>query len=95
MLQVYPNVYVIDVPTMANSMVVATNSPSRIENFAENAAAATNPLLKQVFAASLQKGNLREIKPQAEAVLFTDDKAPVEEVIDQIILGVVNDGAIK
>lgn len=91
MLQVYPNVYVIDVPTMANSMIIGTNQPSRLENFAENASQVDQPLLKQIFAASLQKGNIREVKPNPSTLVFTDDKAPVEEVIDQIILGYVND----
>lgn len=93
MLLVYPNVYIIDVPTMANSMVIGTASPSNINNFAANAAHADNPILKQVFADSLQKGNLREAKPNPNGVTFTDDRAPVEQVIDQIILGVVNDSA--
>ncbi|MEO8285564.1 MAG: fused MFS/spermidine synthase [Chloroflexota bacterium] len=91
MLQVYKHVYVIDVPTMANSMVVGTKDGTTIQNFRDNAAQATNPLLKQVFDASIQKGNIREVQPNSAALIFTDDKAPVEEVIDQIILGVVGD----
>jgi spermidine synthase len=89
MLQVFPNVYVIDVPTLANSMVVGTKSPTSIENFAENAARATDPVLKQVFAAAVERGNMREVKPNPDVVVFTDDRAPVEEVINQMILGVV------
>jgi predicted membrane-bound spermidine synthase len=91
MLQVYPNVYVIDVPTMANSMVIGTASPSRIENFAANAARVEHPVLKQIFDASLTKGNIREIKPDAAKFVFTDDKAPIEEVINQIILSYVGE----
>lgn len=91
MLQVYSNVYVIDVPTMANSMVIGTKQPTQLGNFAENAANITDPTLKQVFQASLEKGNIREVKPDPNGYVFTDDKAPVEEVIDQLILGVVSD----
>ncbi|MEP6775330.1 MAG: fused MFS/spermidine synthase [Chloroflexota bacterium] len=91
MRTVFPNVYVIDVPTMANSMVIATKQPSQIGNFAENAANITDPILKQVFDACLQKGNIREVQPNPKGYVFTDDRAPVEEVIDQIILGVVGD----
>jgi spermidine synthase len=90
MLQVFPHVYVIDVPTMANSMVVGTKAQdTSIANFAANAASASDPTLKEVFDASLQKGNIREVKPNVAGMVFTDDRAPVEEVIDQIILGVV------
>jgi hypothetical protein len=84
-------VYVIDVPTMANSMVIGTKQPTQIGNFADNAAQITDPILTQVFDASLQKGNIREIQPDPKGYVFTDDRAPVEEVIDQIILGVVGD----
>jgi spermidine synthase len=92
MLLVFPHVYVIDVPTMANSMVIGTKlQDTSIAYFSQNAATVTNPILKQVFDASLQKGNIREITPDPSALVFTDDKAPVEEVIDQIILGVVDD----
>lgn len=91
MLQVYPNVYVIDVPTMANSMVIGTASPSRIDNFAANAARVDHPVLKQIFDASLTKGNIREVKPDAAKLVFTDDKAPIEEVINQIILSYVGE----
>jgi predicted membrane-bound spermidine synthase len=91
MRTVFPNVYVIDVPTMANSMVIGTKQPTQIGNFADNAAQITDPILTQVFDASLQKGNIREIQPDPKGYVFTDDRAPVEEVIDQIILGVVGD----
>lgn len=91
MSQVYSNVYVIDVPTMANSMVIGTKAPSEIDNFAENASKATDPTLQAVFKASIEQGNIREWKYDPKVVSFTDDKAPVEEVIDQLILGVVND----
>lgn len=91
MAQVFPNVYIIDVPTMANSMVVGTNNPSSIDNFRANAAGVDNPILKEVFQNSLTKGNIREAHYDPKAISFTDDKAPVEDVIDQIILGVVNE----
>ncbi len=91
MLQVYPNVYVIDVPTMANSMIIGTASPSRFENFAENASRVDQPVLKQIFDVSQQKGNIREVEPDAAKLVFTDDKAPIEEVINQIILGYVEE----
>ena len=42
----------------------------------------------QVFDASTKFGILREVPPSDFA--FTDDKAPVEEVVDQIILNYVN-----
>ena len=89
MLQVFPHVYVIDVPTHGQQHGDRHQAARYLTsaNFAANAAAVTDPILKQVFDASLQKGNIREVKPNAAGMVFTDDRAPVEEVIDQIILG--------
>ncbi|HUR04453.1 MAG TPA: fused MFS/spermidine synthase, partial [Nonomuraea sp.] len=91
MRAVYPHVYIIDVATMGNSMIIGSMEPNGLANFAANAQTANNPLLQEVFQASLQKGHMREVAPAAETGLqvFTDDRAPVEEVIDQLILSYV------
>jgi spermidine synthase len=86
--QVYPHVYVIDVPTLANSMIVGTFAESSIADFRTNAEAAKSlhPALDEVFTRSIERGSMRKIAPQAGGIVFTDDKAPVEEVINQMIL---------
>jgi spermidine synthase len=91
MRAVYPHVYIIDVATMGNSMVIGSDSPDGPANFRANAAGVTDPLLKQVFTASLEHGNIREVQPaeQTGQPVFTDDRAPVEQVIDQLILNYV------
>ncbi len=91
MRSVYPHVYIIDVANMGNSMVIGTMQADGLTHFQANAATATTPLLQQVFAASLQQGRMREVRPAAETgqPVFTDDRAPVEEVIDQLILNYV------
>ncbi|MDQ2806810.1 MAG: fused MFS/spermidine synthase [Chloroflexota bacterium] len=91
MRSVYPHVYIIDVANMGNSMVIGTMQADGLAHFKANAATATDPLLQQVFAASLAQGNMREVRPAAETgqPVFTDDRAPVEEVIDQLILNYV------
>ena len=90
MLLVYPNVYVIDVPTMANSMVIGTNSPTVGQLRRERRP--RRPPHPQAGVRGLPaEGQHPRGQAPAGAVVFTDDKAPVEEVIDQIILGVVSD----
>lgn len=84
MKAVYPNVYVIRLPyTEYNDIVVATNRPTRLENFAANATRLRHPILREVAEGAL-KGGIREVT--TSTVVFTDDRAPVEQVIDQIIL---------
>jgi predicted membrane-bound spermidine synthase len=86
MKAVFPNVYIIDEPdygnTLGNSLVVGTKQPTRPENFAANAAALRNPLLRTVAANSLTY--IREYT--ATAPVFTDDKAPVEQLVHGLIL---------
>lgn len=85
MKAVFPNVYVIDTERYANSMVIATKSPSSIDTFAQSVARqpAGSPV-RIVGDAALRTGNIREITEVS--TVFTDDHAPVERVIDQIII---------
>lgn len=87
MRAVFPSVYIIDTARFSNSIIVATNAPTSLRNFQINTASLTNPLLQAVAQSSLQTGNLREEK--TSKVYFTDDQAPVEQLIDSIILDAV------
>jgi spermidine synthase len=90
MKTVFSNVYIIDTERFTNSLVIATNAPTSLENFRINAGKLTNPLLQSVAQASLDYGNMREEK-HAE-VHFTDDRAPIEQLIDLIIFSEVEHG---
>ena len=85
MKDVFPNVYVIDTARYSNSIVVATNSPTSLENFpASVAAQPPGTMIRTVGEASLESGHIREVS--GVTTVFTDDHAPVERVVDQIIL---------
>ncbi|MBI4759424.1 MAG: spermine synthase, partial [Chloroflexi bacterium] len=87
MRAVFPSVFVIDVPTGWNSMVVGTNQATNLENFQANLVNLLDPNLRSVAESALAQG----IRPvTASGLVFTDDRAPVEQVIDQIILGYVS-----
>jgi predicted membrane-bound spermidine synthase len=106
MKSVFPNVFVINIPTAINSIVVGTNQPSTLAEFRANLDRLDQPTLKQV--ASVARTNSceyvppseqgaatqREICPFAKELgqqVFTDDLAPVEQVIDQILLGYIRE----
>jgi len=104
MKAVYPNVFVINIPTAINSIVVGTNQPSTLAEFRANLATIDDPVLKQVAAVAAthsceyvlppDAATAPEACPFAEALgqaVFTDDLAPVEQVIDQIILGYIQE----
>ena len=84
---VFSNVYIIDTERFTNSIIIGTNAPTALDNFRANAAGLTNPLLQSVAQASLTYGNMRE--EHITNIYFTDDRAPVEQLIDQIIFDAV------
>lgn len=84
---VFSNVYIIDTERFTNSIIIGTNAPTSLDNFRTNAAGLTNPLLQSVAQASLTYGNMRE--ERITNIYFTDDRAPVEQLIDQIIFDAV------
>lgn len=82
MRQVFPSVYLIDHPNNANTLIVATRSATQLETFRSNADHLSEPNLKIVAA---------QAYPSARAALqsgpiLTDDHAPVENLINDIIL---------
>ena len=89
MKSVFPNVYVFDVPDygslLGNSLVIATKQPTQIENFEYNVAQLQQPLLRIVANRSLG-ARIWEFHPTDENLIFTDDKAPVEQVIHRLIV---------
>ncbi len=81
MRQVFPSVYLVDHPNDANTLIVATNQPTRLDDFRANAARLRHPALVAVAA---QIANRASVATQT-APIFTDDLAPVENLINDII----------
>ncbi len=86
MRTVFPSVYVLDTPdrdgSLASCLVVATRQPTTPDNFRVNAAHLTDARLRAVSERVLP---LMWEVTEARAV-FTDDRAPVEQIVHGIIL---------
>jgi spermidine synthase len=82
MRRVFANVYLIDHPNNANTLIVATNQPTQLEQIKASLARVEDPTLRVVAEQSL--ATLR-VASQTE-LIFTDDHAPVENLINEIIL---------
>jgi hypothetical protein len=82
----FPNVYLVDVGDvtyeLSNVLIVATKQPTKLENLAANTELITHPLLKQVVEGSLD----RATEFTSPTTVFTDDRAPVEQVVHGLIL---------
>lgn len=87
MRAVFPNVYIIDTARFENSIIIGTNTPTRLQNFNTNMVLMTNPLLEGIASDSLVFGHVRE--EMVASVYFTDDQAPIEQLIDSIIYDTV------
>jgi len=82
MRQVFPTVYLIDHPNNANTLIVATNQPTHLDDFRANVASLADANLRIVAAQSLPTVR---VATQGTPI-FTDDHAPVEGLINDIIL---------
>jgi predicted membrane-bound spermidine synthase len=91
MLEVFPQVFIIDTTGFANSLIIGVNTPvgDGPANFADNADAMEVLALKQVMYWAMYQGNepVREFtRDQARFEPLTDDHAPIEQLIDSLIL---------
>jgi predicted membrane-bound spermidine synthase len=84
---VFPSVYIISSPRSSYSLVVATAAPTKLANFWINTRRLGNPVLRTVAWEVRTAGNVHAEK--TAKVVFTDDRAPVEQLIDSIIFNVV------
>lgn len=82
---VYPTVHAIDVPGSLNTILVATVQPTTPDNLTQNLSLLENdadPLLRTVLETAV--ANIVPIQPSE--VIFTDERAPVETIIDGLVL---------
>ncbi len=91
---VFPNVYALDVPNAYNTILVATRQPTRPENLAINLAALppdTNPVLIE----ALTDASASMVPAIASNVRLTDDHAPVEMIVDSMVIDFLLNGGIN
>ncbi len=90
MRSAFPNVYIIDTARFENSIIIGTNARTSLINFQLNALNSANALVQEVAESATRVGNMREEK--GDHAYFTDDQAPVEQLIDSIIFDTVRAG---
>jgi spermidine synthase len=83
MASVFPSVMLLDDPNYTNTVVYASTLPINVDDVAHNLQLESGPLTRDAAASALQNGKLR-LSPYHGQV-YTDDLAPIEQLIDQII----------
>ncbi len=85
---VFPRVFVIESNRrFTNSVLFATSGPASVDRFVGLASSEPNPKLQPIIADALATGDVRQVPPNG--IVFTDDLAPVERLIDDIILSYI------
>jgi predicted membrane-bound spermidine synthase len=90
MAAVYPSVFLVDVPQFSNTLVYGSTQPTTLADVEHNLGLISEPLAKDVASSAIGEGKLR-VSPYHSQV-FTDDLAPVERLIDEIIFSYVIGG---
>jgi spermidine synthase len=88
MIDVYPSVYIISVPAPAgvqirNSLVIGSKSAGTFAQARERLQRFQTPVLREIGTQALAH---TVEQAQLPGLIFTDDHAPVEQLIDQMIL---------
>jgi spermidine synthase len=94
LLQVFPSVHAMDVPYSFNTILVATVQHTGSNNLAFNLSdlpADTNPLLRDTLM--LVSASL--VPAYESDTIFTDDRAPVETLVDSLVLNFLLSGGIE
>jgi MFS family permease len=89
MNSVFPDVYTLDLPgrTVRNTLVIAPLQSSTLADFRNNVSKLEHPVLQRLADYAFGRATLEEW--DGTGLVFTDDRAPVEYVVDQMILNYV------
>jgi spermidine synthase len=82
---VFPTIHAIDVPGSLNTILIATNQPTIPENLAQNLAQ-LDPAADSLLRAAVETANANLVPATASDVIFTDERAPVETIVDTLVL---------
>jgi len=88
MAAVFPSIFLLDDPNYANTIVFGATSRVTVDDVTHNLALESAPLVVDAAMSALDEGRLRPSDYQGQ--VYTDDLAPIERLIDQIILGYIS-----
>lgn len=94
MQQVFATVHTADVPGSLNTILFATVRPTTYDNIVQNLAvldSSADPLLRQVLELTANA----QVPTVTGNVIFTDERAPVETIIDSLVLRYLLDAGLS
>jgi spermidine synthase len=94
LLGVFPSVHAMDVPQSFNTILVATRLPTTPDNLIQNIELLpgdVHPALRD----ALLLGAQRIVPAEESDVIFTDNRAPVETLVDSLVLNFLFSGGVE
>jgi len=91
LLQVFPSVHAMDVPYSFNTILVATVRPTDQENLSANLAL-LSPDADSLLRDAMTWGVSQSVPIKASDLIFTDDHAPVERLVDSLVINFLLSG---
>ncbi len=93
MSYVFPSIHAMDVPLSFNTILVATMQPTDSDNLVRNIDALpadASPLLRS----TLDLAAAARVPTASSTIVFTDDRAPVETLVDSLVLNFLLSGEV-
>jgi spermidine synthase len=94
--QVFPSVYMMDIPDTFNSIIYATRNPTQVTDLYQNYLALEarrdiHPLLGE----AIERFIVYQQPVPSEPTVFTDDHAPIEWITNNMVLGYLLSGNVE
>lgn len=91
MQTVFPSVHAVDVPRAFNTIIVGTMKPTQGDNLAQNLDGLPDDA-SSILRDTLRSADANRVPTQASDLIFTDDHAPVESLVDSLVLNFLLNG---
>jgi spermidine synthase len=92
---VFPSVYVVDVPDTFNTIVYATLQPTTPTNLADNLGSLVRSGAPQLLLDTLARTIINLKRTPVSDVVFTDDRAPIEQLTNAVALRFILGGDLS
>lgn len=94
--QVFPSIYISDVPNTFNSIIYATHSETTVDNLYTNYVLLNDSGNMPFLLKDTLETTIINMQPVGESdLVFTDDKAPVEQVVNRMLMVFYLSGGIE
>jgi spermidine synthase len=93
LLQVFPSVHAMDVPRSFNTILVATRHSTLDSNLASNLVALSSSV-ESLLLDSLNVGVISLMPIGTSELVFTDDRAPLETLVDSLVIDFLLSGGV-